>query len=154
LRRYDVNSHNAVTPTKVGAQSNINNVNSRLGTGLRRYDVNGRHTRAVTPAKAGAQSHFMNKLPCVYIMASERNGTLYVGVTSDLAKRVWEHKNNVIEGFTKKYSVHTLVWYQVFETMLQAIRNEKQFKEWKREWKLELIESLNPDWRDLYEDIM
>jgi putative endonuclease len=132
---------------QIGAQFNIS-INRRLGPGLRRYDVN-----AVTPVEAGAQSHFMNKSPCVYIMASSRNGTLYIGVTSDLTKRVWEHKNNAIEGFTKKYSVHTLVWYQVFDTMPQAIRNEKQIKEWKRKWKLELIESSNPEWKDLYDDI-
>ena len=95
----------------------------------------------------------MEKHPCVYIMASERNGTLYVGVTSDIAKRVWEHKNNVIEGFTKKYSVHTLVWFQIFATMPEAIKAEKQMKEWKRKWKLELIESMNPEWRDLYDEI-
>ena len=87
-------------------------------------------------------------------MASERNGTLYVGVTSDIAKRVWEHKNNIIEGFTKKYSVHKLVWYQIFENMPEAIKAEKQMKEWKRKWKLELIESMNPEWKDLYENIV
>ena len=87
-------------------------------------------------------------------MASQRNGTLYIGVTSDLAKRVWEHKNNIIEGFTKKYSVHKLVWYQIFENMPEAIKAEKQMKEWKRKWKLELIESMNPEWKDLYENIV
>jgi putative endonuclease len=117
------------------------------------FDVTG-ILHAVTPVQTGAQSHWMNKSPCVYIMASHRNGTLYVGVTSDLLKRVWEHKNNAMEGFTKKYSVHTLVWYQFFDTMPQAIHNEKQLKEWKRQWKLELIESVNPEWKDLYENIV
>jgi putative endonuclease len=87
-------------------------------------------------------------------MASRRNGTLSVGVTSDLAKRISEHKNNVVEGFTKKHNVHTLVWYQFLETMPGAIKTEKQIKEWKRKWKLELIENSNPEWRDLYENIV
>ena len=96
----------------------------------------------------------MDKQPAVYILASKRNGTLYVGVTSDLVKRIWEHKNNVVEGFTKRYGVHQLVWYEVHEAMEYAIRREKQLKEWKRQWKLELIESANPDWKDLYRTII
>ena len=94
------------------------------------------------------------KQPCVYILASRRNGTLYVGVTSDVIKRVWEHKNDLIEGFTKRYGVHILVWYEAHETMLSAIAREKAIKEWKRRWKLELIESSNPQWRDLYPDLL
>ena len=74
----------------------------------------------------------MNKQPTVYILASKRNGTLYIGVTSDLVKRVWEHKNNMVEGFTKRYRVHQLVWYEVHEGMESAIEREKQLKEWKR----------------------
>ncbi|OGX06662.1 MAG: GIY-YIG nuclease [Omnitrophica bacterium RIFCSPLOWO2_12_FULL_50_11] len=96
----------------------------------------------------------MNKEPCVYLMASRRNGTLYTGVTSNLAKRVWEHKNNVVEGFTKRYGVHRLVWYEPHPNMESAIRREKRVKEWKRRWKLELIESLNPDWQDLFEELV
>ena len=87
-------------------------------------------------------------------MASRRNGTLYTGVTSNLAKRVWEHKNNVVEGFTKRYGVHRLVWYEPHPNMESAIRREKRVKEWKRRWKLELIESLNPDWQDLFEELV
>jgi putative endonuclease len=94
------------------------------------------------------------KQPCVHILASQRNGTIYVGVTSDPVKRVWEHKNDLVEGFSKKYGVHTLVWYEPHETMEAAITREKQIKEWKRAWKLELIEKMNPDWRDLYADIV
>jgi putative endonuclease len=93
------------------------------------------------------------KQPCVYLLASRRNGTLYVGVTSDLVRRVWEHKNDIVEGFTKRYRVHTLVWFELHETMESAIRREKAIKEWKRQWKLELIEKQNPEWRDLYEDL-
>jgi putative endonuclease len=96
----------------------------------------------------------MNRQPSVYILASKRNGTLYVGVTSDLIKRVWEHKNNVVKGFTERYSVHQLVWYELHETMESAIRKEKMLKNWKRVWKLKLIERSNPNWQDLYETIV
>ena len=92
--------------------------------------------------------------PCVYILASRRNGTLYVGVTSNLVKRIWEHKNNVVQGFTQKYGVHMLVWFELHETMESAIRREKAIKEWKRDWKLKLIEQQNPAWRDLYSEIL
>jgi putative endonuclease len=95
----------------------------------------------------------MVKQPCVYILASSRNGTLYVGVTSDLRKRVWEHKNNLVEGFTKRYGVHVLVWYELHDTMGSAITREKAIKEWKRQWKLQMIEQGNPTWRDLYHDL-
>jgi putative endonuclease len=96
----------------------------------------------------------VNKQPAVYILASKRNGTLYIGVTSDLVKRVWEHRNNMVEGFTKRYGVHQLVWYEMHEGMESAIGREKQLKEWKRKWKLELIESTNPSWQDLYHTIV
>ena len=95
----------------------------------------------------------MNKRPAVYILANKKNGTLYVGVTSDLIKRVWEHKNNLVYGFTKRYSVHKLMWYELHETMISAITREKTLKNWKRAWKMELIEENNPLWRDLYETI-
>nr|WP_298132930.1 GIY-YIG nuclease family protein [uncultured Pseudoxanthomonas sp.] len=88
--------------------------------------------------------------PCVYILASQRNGTLYIGVTSDLDSRVWQHKNDQVSGFTRRYRVHTLVWYEAHETMPSAIAREKALKEWKREWKIKLIEDTNPYWHDLY----
>lgn len=88
-----------------------------------------------------------------YILASKRNGTLYIGVTSELKKRIYLHKQGAIEGFTKKYSVHMLVYYEVYEQIAQAIAREKQLKEWRRNWKLELIESKNSDWKDLYNSI-
>ncbi|WP_303905065.1 GIY-YIG nuclease family protein [Thiohalomonas denitrificans] len=91
--------------------------------------------------------------PAVYILASRRNGTLYVGVTSDLVKRVWEHRNNVSEGFTKKYRVHRLVYFELHEDMVGAIVREKRLKKWNRAWKLALIEKDNPEWRDLYSEI-
>lgn len=94
-----------------------------------------------------------HKQPVVYILASKRNGTLYVGVTSNLAKRVWEHKNDLIEGFTKKYGVHSLVYFEQFGDMSAAIAREKQLKKWNRTWKIRLIENENPEWNDLYEGL-
>ena len=91
---------------------------------------------------------------CVYLLASRRNGTLDVGVTSDLVKRVWEPKEDLAEGFTKRYGVHTLVWYELHDSMDVAIRREKAIKDWKRQWKLELIEKENPEWRDLYDEVL
>jgi putative endonuclease len=87
------------------------------------------------------------------MLCSKRNGTLYTGVTSDLVKRIYEHKNNLVDGFTKKYNVHRLVWYEIHESGESAITREKQLKKWKRAWKLKLIEKNNPKWNDLYEDI-
>ncbi|RZD14085.1 MAG: GIY-YIG nuclease family protein [Candidatus Acidulodesulfobacterium ferriphilum] len=89
----------------------------------------------------------------VYILSSKRNGTLYTGVTSDIIKRVYEHKQNVVEGFTKKYNIHVLVWYEIHDSAESAINREKQIKKWKRTWKLRLIEKDNPEWIDLYESI-
>jgi len=86
-------------------------------------------------------------------MASQRNGTLYTGVTSDLKKRVWQHKNGVINGFSKRYDVKTLVYYETHGNAESAIKREKQIKKWRRAWKLKLIEGKNPQWRDLYADI-
>ncbi len=100
----------------------------------------------------------MTKQAAVYILASKRNGTLYIGVTSDLSQRVWQHKNDNVAGFTRKYSVHQLVYYELHCEMCAAIMREKQLKAWKRAWKrawkLRIIEELNPDWRDLWEDIL
>ena len=94
------------------------------------------------------------KHPAVYILASKRHGTLYVGVTSDLVKRVWEHKNNVVEGFTQTYGVHDLVYFEMHVDMAQAIQREKRIKKWNRAWKIELIEQENPDWHDLWPQIV
>ncbi len=90
----------------------------------------------------------------VYILASKRNGTLYIGVTSNLVKRVYEHKNSLIDGFTKKYNVHKLVYYEATDDINSAITTEKRLKKWNRAWKIELIEKHNPEWRDLYSDLM
>jgi putative endonuclease len=92
----------------------------------------------------------MDKNYYVYILASRRNGTLYIGVTSDLIKRTWEHKNKVIEGFTKRYSVDKLVYFEQFSDPENAIKREKRLKKYNRKWKLELIEKENPEWRDFY----
>ena len=86
----------------------------------------------------------------VYILASKRNGTLYIGMTNDLQKRVYEHKYNTIKGFTQKYTVHQLVHYETFNNVWEAIAREKQMKKWNRQWKLKLIEKENPNWDDLY----
>ena len=90
----------------------------------------------------------------VYMLCSGRNGTLYIGVTSDLIKRIYEHKNNFVDGFTKKYGVHSLVWYEFHDTVEMAIQREKQIKKWERSWKLRLIEENNPEWKDLYDDLL
>ena len=95
----------------------------------------------------------MYKQPAVYILASKRNGTLYVGVTSDLARRVWEHRNDVIKGFTSRYGIHRLVYFEICDDMEQAIHREKCIKKWDRAWKVDLIEKQNPTWRDLWETV-
>ncbi|PKP81416.1 MAG: endonuclease [Alphaproteobacteria bacterium HGW-Alphaproteobacteria-18] len=90
----------------------------------------------------------------VYILASRRNGTLYTGVTSNLEARVWQHKNDAFPGFSRKYGCKTLVWFEMHDDIHEAIRREKQIKEWRRIWKLELIERENPDWRDLFSELV
>ncbi len=95
----------------------------------------------------------MNKEPTVYILASRRNGTLYIGVTSDLVQRIWQHRQDMAPGFTQKYQVHILVYFEHFQTMDEAILREKQLKKWNRAWKLRLIETKNPNWLDLWLDI-
>jgi putative endonuclease len=91
--------------------------------------------------------------PAVYLLASQRNGTLYIGVTSNLIQRIWQHREGLAEGFTKKYRVKTLVWYEQHVTMESAIAREKALKKWNRAWKLKLIEETNPQWRDLWPEI-
>lgn len=95
----------------------------------------------------------MTKLPCAYIMANKRNGTIYVGVTSDLPKRAWQHREGVVEGFTKRYGCNLLVWFEQHDTMESAIIREKQIKAGSRKAKLAMIETYNPTWRDLFEEI-
>ncbi|MHB8070438.1 MAG: GIY-YIG nuclease family protein [Candidatus Cryosericum sp.] len=95
----------------------------------------------------------MTKQPAVYILASRANGTLYTGVTSNLVKRVFEHRSNLADGFTKQYSVHRLVYYELHGDMVAAISREKQIKKWNRQWKVNLIETGNPEWRDLWPEI-
>jgi putative endonuclease len=91
--------------------------------------------------------------PCVYILTNRRNGTLYVGVTSDLTRRIWEHKEDMVDGFTKRYNLHMLVYTEFHATMEEAILREKRIKKWRRDWKITLIEKANPTWRDLYDEI-
>ena len=89
----------------------------------------------------------------IYIMASQRNGTLYIGLTSDIIQRIYEHKNDIKPGFTSTYKVHMLVHYEIYDDFDNAVKREKNLKAWKRQWKLELIENDNPHWRDLYDEI-
>jgi len=107
----------------------------------------------VTPAKAGAQKALILSY-YVYIMASGRNGTLYVGMTNDLIRRVYEHKHDLADGFTRKHRVRDLVYFEQTDDAMSAIVREKRLKKWNRKWKLALIEKGNPDWRDLYADII
>lgn len=96
----------------------------------------------------------MTKQPCVYLLTSERNGTLYVGVTSDPVRRIWQHREHVMDGFSAKYETTMLVWFELHDTMELAIRREKRIKKWSREWKLRLVEASNRYWRDLWSDII
>ena len=89
----------------------------------------------------------------VYILASYKNGTLYIGVTDNLVRRVWEHKNGLVKGFTEKYGIHNLVYYEQYQDIEQAILREKQMKKWNRNWKVKLINKINPNWDDLYDQI-
>ena len=95
----------------------------------------------------------MNRRPVVYILASQPNGTLYIGVTSQLLTRIWQHQHGLVDGFTRKYSIKTLVYYEPHETMYAAITREKQLKKWKRAWKIRLIEEFNPGWKDLFVEL-
>ena len=94
------------------------------------------------------------RIPCVYILASCRNGTLYTGVTSNITQRIWQHRSDLIPGFTRRHKIHTLVWLERHDTMASAITREKALKEWKRAWKLALIEDANPYWHDLYPQLI
>ncbi len=98
--------------------------------------------------------HIMGKQPAVYILATKRNGTLYIGVTSDLRKRVWQHRNDLVDGFSKQDGVHQHVWYEMHPNMQSAIAREKKLKKWNREWKIREIERTNPNWNDLYDVII
>lgn len=95
-----------------------------------------------------------NRTPAVYILCNRPHGTLYIGVTSDPIKRIWEHRNNMVVGFTRQYGVHRLVYMEQHETMADAILREKRLKKWRRAWKVRLIEEQNPDWLDLWEQII
>ena len=95
----------------------------------------------------------MEKLPCVYILTNKPLGTLYIGVTSNLPQRIWQHKTKVTKGFTEKYNLNKIVWYEAHEDIVSAIQREKALKAWKRDWKIRIIEEMNPLWRDLYVDL-
>lgn len=96
----------------------------------------------------------MDRQACVYLLASGRNGTLYLGVTSNLVQRVWQHRTSAVDGFSARYCIHCLVWFELHDTMASAIAREKRIKKWRRAWKVDLIESANPYWRDLWNEII
>ncbi|UTA56101.1 GIY-YIG nuclease family protein [Lysobacter soli] len=96
----------------------------------------------------------MERIPCVYLLASNRNGTLYLGVTSDPIKRIWQHREHVVDGFSDRYDVTRLVWFEVHDTMESAIMREKRIKKWNRDWKIRLIDEMNPSWRDLWPELV
>lgn len=127
-----------------------------LGCPEGQIQLEGSHYTTVKATGCGKQMlyRFDYTQPAIYILASKRNGTLYCGVTSDLRKRVWEHKNDVMDGFTKAHAVHDLVFYELHDNMESAITREKRIKKWNRSWKLQLIESKNPAWKDLWNDIL
>ena len=105
------------------------------------------------PRKRESSDYHMNQY-YVYILASQKNGTLYIGVTNDLIRRVYEHRNDLFDGFTKKYKAHVLIYYEEASDIKAAISREKILKKWRRQWKIDLIETFNPDWLDLYEDLV
>ena len=117
-----------------------------------------RHSRGACPRESGERESTkgptMTKQPAVYILASRRNGTLCTGVTGDLVRRVWEHRSGLIEGFTKRYQVHHLVYFEVHDHVNEAIQREKRIKNWNRAWKIALIEESNPEWHDLWPTII
>ena len=96
----------------------------------------------------------MERSPCVYILASRQHGVLYIGVTTNLIKRAWEHRTDQVRGFTQRYQVHQLVWFETHDGMESSITREKRIKKWRRHWKIELIEALNPNWHDLYPTLL
>jgi putative endonuclease len=111
------------------------------------------HPVGVIPRRRGSRK-MTNKQYYVYILASKRNGTLYTGITSDLIKRIWQHKNGLVEGFSKRYATKTLVCFEQFNDVEEAILREKRIKKWNRQWKINLIEKKNPDWDDLYHKLV
>lgn len=121
----------------------------REGAGVREE----REKKIDIPAKAGIQSSQNRYMYYVYILTNKRNGTLYVGSTNDLRKRIWQHKNKAVDGFTKKYGINKLMYYESAETQEAAAYRERQIKKWNRAWKIRLIEEKNPEWKDLYEEI-
>ena len=122
-----------------------------VGPAMRKMDWDSTKLPLI-PANAGTQA-FLQMAFYVYIVASQRNGTLYIGSTDDLAKRIWEHKDKLRAGFTAKYGVSALVWYEAHPSRDSAFQRERRMKKWNRLWKLELIERFNPGWRDLYSDL-
>ena len=114
------------------------------------------HSRETCPRENGERESLktLMKEYYVYILTNKRNSTLYIGITSDLSKRVYEHKNKLVKGFTQKYNIDKLVYYEAYNDAIEAITREKRMKKWKRQWKIELIEKINLEWRDLYCEVI
>jgi len=113
------------------------------------------HSRGACPREGGErESRFSMKLYYIYILASKRNGTLYIGITSNIIKRIWEHKEKLVQGFTRRYNIDRLVYFEQFTDIKDALEREKALKKWNRRWKLNLIEEKNPNWNDLYDDLI
>src|SRR4249919_1307808 len=151
----DTHRHAERTPTAIFLRENIGSL-SAVECNDRFPPIAVVNLSLVIPAKAGTQYPFHMRHefgPCVYILASKRNGTLYTGVTSHLPGRIHQHRIGAVRGFTREYGVRMLVWFEQHSTMEAAILREKRIKKWNRAWKLQLIESGNPDWRDLAEDL-
>jgi putative endonuclease len=138
----DFRAH-TVTPANAGAQ--LRTLASNAGRPLTQQYGSDRQTVALAHASIGGMKH-----PCVYMLANHYRGTLYVGVTSDLRIRAWQHRTDAIPGFTSRYGIKTLVWFEEHPDMYSAIQREKRIKEWRRAWKVDLIERSNPEWRDLF----
>jgi putative endonuclease len=134
-----------MTSLRVTLQGHKANGHSREGGNPERFPTAIRFQETA----AGREKQYF-----VYILASKRNGTLYICITSDLIKRIYEHRNNLVNGFTKKYNVHTLVYYETTGDVHSAILRERQLKKWRRSWKMALIEKNNPQWRDLYDELL
>jgi putative endonuclease len=162
---YEIDGYDSVIPAQAGIQERTERVSAaRTDSCLLEIDKRGAccpkrvceidSYNSVIPAKAGIQEPSTVKCYCVYILASKKNGTLYIGVTGALRRRVDQHKSSEVPGFTKRYGVNRLVHYEVFENVWDALNREKRLKKWNREWKIKLIEQDNPGWRDLYEDLI
>ncbi|MDR2172926.1 MAG: GIY-YIG nuclease family protein [Burkholderiales bacterium] len=149
-KRHEASSFPRASPPKIAAGTSLAGIQCLFAEF--RYDLPSQPSH--THHQLSDMSTRDEKQPAVYIILSKRNGTLYIGVTSNLVQRVWQHRNDAVEGFSKKYQTHILAYYELHDNMESAILREKQLKKWERQWKIRLIEKSNPYWRDLYSEIV